>query len=184
MSSPRPVRFREVRPDPQARLAAAAAAPHPVALLCDGLDDPRNLGVIFRLAEAARLAHVYLYRLPPHLRRADGGLMPKIGKISREAVRHVPYTLLDDPVTVVALRDHYTPVALEWTDQSIPYTELALPAHTLLILGSETHGVSPELLAWSAAQIHLPMYGLNTSMNVANAASIAVYELLRQHYQK
>ena len=184
MSDPRPVRFRAARPDPQVRLAEAAAAPHPVALLCDGLDDPRNLGVLFRLAEAARLAHVYLYRLPPHLRSTDGGLIKKIGKISREAVRHVPWTILDDWDAVAALKERYTPVALEWTDQSVVYTEWALPEKTLLILGSETHGVSQELLNWSAAQIHLPMYGLNTSMNVAGATSIAVYELLRKLYAR
>ena len=174
--------FRAARPDPQARLAEAAAARHPVALLFDGLDDPRNLGVLFRLAEAARLAHVYLYRLPPHLRSADGGLIKKIGKISREAVRHVPWTLLDSFEDVKALEAAYTPVALEWTDQSTAYTDLVLPEKTLLILGSEAYGVSPELLAWSSAQIHLPMYGLNTSMNVAGAAHIAVYELLRKLY--
>ena len=178
------MRFRDARPDPAARLREAAAARHPVALLFDGLDDPRNLGVLFRLAEAARLAHVYLYRLPPHLRTPAGGLIKKIGKISREAVRYVPWTIVSDRTELQTLTTDYTPVALEWTDRSVTYTELALPEKTLLVLGSEAYGVSEELLAWADTHIHLPMYGLNTSMNVAGAAHIAVYDLLRQHYAR
>ena len=171
--------FRAARPDPAARLAEIKAHRHPVALLLDGLDDARNLGVIFRLAEAARLEHVYLHRLPAyHL--SDGQLSKKIGKISREAVRYVPFTVLPDWESTAALSEHYQPVALEWTERSIPYTEFVPGERTLLVLGSEAYGMSDEVLAWTDAQIHLPMYGLNTSMNVACAASIATYDLLRQ----
>ena len=184
MKNPRQLRFRELRPDPAARLAEAAAAPHPVALLLDGLDDPRNLGVLFRLAEAARLAHVYLHRLPSHLLTPTGGLLKKIGKISREAVRHVPWTALRTAEQLDAVLAAHTPVALEWTDRSVPYTAFTPTDNTLLILGSEAYGVSAELLARTAAQIHLPMHGLNTSLNVAGAAHVAVYELLRQLHHR
>ena len=46
------------------------------------------------------------------------------------------------------------------------------------MIGNEQRGVSEELLALTTQSIHLPMLGMNTSMNVTCAAGIAVYGLL------
>ncbi|MBL1261706.1 MAG: hypothetical protein COB33_014400 [Thiotrichaceae bacterium] len=48
-----------------------------------------------------------------------------------------------------------------------------------LILGSEQCGVSPSLLEIADHTVHIQMLGLNSSMNVAIACSIAVYEMTR-----
>ncbi len=48
-----------------------------------------------------------------------------------------------------------------------------------LILGSEQSGVSPSLLEIADHTVHIRMLGLNSSMNVATACAIAVYEMTR-----
>ena len=49
-----------------------------------------------------------------------------------------------------------------------------------LIVGSENAGVSQDLLNISDYTIHIPMFGQNSSMNVATACAIAVFELARK----
>jgi tRNA G18 (ribose-2'-O)-methylase SpoU len=69
---------------------------------------------------------------------------------------------------------------LEITDQSLPYTQVEAQAETVLVVGQEAHGIPPEILELCRQTMHLPMYGVNTSMNVAMAAGIAVYDQIRQ----
>ena len=49
-----------------------------------------------------------------------------------------------------------------------------------LILGNESKGVNDDLLEASDYCIHIPMLGMNSSMNVICAASIAVFEMSRE----
>jgi tRNA G18 (ribose-2'-O)-methylase SpoU len=76
-------------------------------------------------------------------------------------------------------------IALEITDQSRSLLAYQLPAEVvatnrevILVAGAEDHGVPPELLALCDESVHLPMFGQNTSMNVAVALGAAVYLLL------
>jgi len=48
-----------------------------------------------------------------------------------------------------------------------------------LIIGSENTGVSQDLLDASDVAVHIQMYGQNSSMNVAMATTIAVFELIK-----
>ena len=71
-------------------------------------------------------------------------------------------------------------VALEITDTSIPYMEYHPEKECCLIIGNEKNGVRPELLQLAETCIHIPMYGLNTSMNVAVATGIATFSILEK----
>ena len=78
-------------------------------------------------------------------------------------------------------------VALEITDGSRSIFDYSLPAtvtegqgELLLVAGTEAGGVTPGLLALCDVAVHLPMYGQNTSMNVAVALGAAVYLLLEK----
>lgn len=151
--------------------------------MCPDWRDPRNVGSAFRLAEAAGLAGLILAGTtprPPH---------PKIDKTARATVRNVPYHCVEDAVTQLQeqLAAGAFALALEITDESISLLEYRLPPDVcdgsrplILIAGAEDSGVPPELLALCAGSVHLPMHGLNTSMNVAVALGAGVYLLLAQ----
>ena len=47
-----------------------------------------------------------------------------------------------------------------------------------LILGNERHGISASVLTKLNKSIYIPMYGKNSSMNVAQAAAIAAYTII------
>ena len=47
-------------------------------------------------------------------------------------------------------------------------------------VGDENFGVSDHILNYSDAVIHIDMFGQNSSMNVVQATSIALYEMTKQ----
>jgi len=49
-----------------------------------------------------------------------------------------------------------------------------------LVIGDENSGISEEILSQCKKQVHITMFGKNSSMNVSQAAAIALYELTKQ----
>lgn len=69
---------------------------------------------------------------------------------------------------------------MEITSASIPVEDFRYSEENkciLLILGNEASGISKELLEISDKHLHINMFGQNSSMNVAQAAGIALYEI-------
>lgn len=150
---------------------------HPLSLLLAGITDVRNIGSLFRLSDAARLAHLYFY--------GDASLLQhrKVERVARSTQQYVPHTALGLP-GVRALAEDHPLVGLEITDTSVDYKTYQAPAGAVLVIGQETHGIPEEVLKHCRTCIHLPMYGVNTSMNVAMAAGIAVYDQLGKLVQE
>jgi tRNA (cytidine/uridine-2'-O-)-methyltransferase len=66
---------------------------------------------------------------------------------------------------------------------SNPYTEAKYDLNDALVFGSETKGLGKEFLSKASAEsiLYIPMENPNVrSLNLSNAASIALYEALRQ----
>ena len=57
-----------------------------------------------------------------------------------------------------------------------------LPDDCVMLFGSETTGVSPEIVAAADLVVGIPMYGINHSFPVTVAAGIAMAEWTRRHY--
>lgn len=72
-------------------------------------------------------------------------------------------------------------VALEQSDAAVDLFEIAPPAGRpiALMLGSETDGIDPAVLAMCDAVAEIPMRGTKESLNVSVAAGIALYHLDR-----
>lgn len=164
--------FQDMRPDSKAAATRIKTNRKPIILLLDRMTDPRNVGGIFRLADAALIEHIYFYK-------CEGmEITAKIKKISRSTTQVVPFSHLSSLDTVKTLKETHNLIALEYTNQSIPYTDFIPVGKTILVIGNEQRGVSEELLGEIEQSIHLPMLGMNTSMNVMCATGIAVYGLL------
>jgi tRNA G18 (ribose-2'-O)-methylase SpoU len=66
----------------------------------------------------------------------------------------------------------------EKADQDVDTFDWQRP--TILILGNETWGMSAHFRARCDSTIRIPIYGSASSLNVACAASIMLYEIDRQ----
>lgn len=149
----------------------------PLVLLLDSVELAVNVGGVFRLADALGVAALYLCGTTPcpperKLRRA--------ARATEQVVAW--HYAADAQRQAQQLREQgYRLLCLELTDRSDALDQLALtPAQPLcLILGNEQQGVSQALLDVAGASVHLPMQGVNSSMNVTMAAAIACYQIGR-----
>lgn len=155
----------------------AAPVKYNLCYLANDIDIPMNVGSFFRIADALGVEKIYLAgssSVPPN---------PKIRKTSRSTERSVAYSYADDACAVAAKlkEEGYKIVSLEITSESISIEDFKVsPRERIcLVLGSEDKGVCQQLLELSDATIHIPMRGVNSSMNVAVACAIATYEITR-----
>lgn len=166
--------FEDTRPDFESYLNFIQNNRHPLSLLLDGVLDVRNIGALFRLADAARLAKIYFYRM--ELVK----LNQEFRRVTRSTEQFVPYKYVSSFDNMMQLLQTHQLLALEWTNDSIPYHKASIKKPCLLAIGNEETGMSEEILQTAEQCIHIPMYGVKTSMNVSVATGIAVYGLLEK----
>ncbi len=147
----------------------------PLVLMLDRITDVRNFGAIVRTVECAG---------------ADAVVIPDHGsaQISNDAVKTSSGALLRVPVcresnlkTVVNLARQCGMQIVAATEKGASdYLDVDFRKPTLLIMGAEETGISPELLKLSDLRAKLPIMGQVQSLNVSVAAAVFMYEALRQ----
>ncbi|RKX61830.1 MAG: TrmH family RNA methyltransferase [Thermodesulfobacteriota bacterium] len=150
----------------------------PLCILANDIDVPMNIGSIFRIADALGVQKIFLTGsspVPPN---------NKIKKTSRSTEKAVEYEYKENALEVVdrLKQSGYLIVSIEITASSIDIRNFTTKKNdkTCLIVGAENAGVSQDLLDVSDYTIHIPMFGQNSSMNVATACAIAVFEFARK----
>jgi len=147
----------------------------PVTLVCDHIYFQQNIGSLFRIGEAFGIEKIiFIGKGIPLTPR-------KINKTSRSTHLQVPNTFIEETESAIEylLENKYEIIALEIADTSKPINEVkVLTNHKIaLLIGSEIAGISESLLAIANQITHINMYGSNSSMNVVQATSIALYEI-------
>jgi len=149
----------------------------PIVLISDNVSHAANLGSLFRTADAFGVEHLILGGSPMELGR-------KFTKTSRATEQSVSFEQLETLLEKIheLKTQNYTLIALEITDKSIPISELKLEKNSKIafVIGDENHGVSDSILEECDVVVHIEMYGQNSSMNVAQATSIALYEFTKK----
>ncbi len=145
-----------------------------LVLLCDGVNGPANLGSIFRTSDAFGVLKIYSNRSIP----IDSARFRKTARNTQTRLSFQEnFDLL---IAIDALKSKgYLVIALEITKSSIPIAQSrALLNHKIaLLVGDENHGISDDVLARADEIVHLPMFGQNSSMNVAQATAIALFQI-------
>ncbi|MCE5206943.1 MAG: RNA methyltransferase [Chloroflexi bacterium] len=145
-------------------------------LILDGVSDPGNLGTILRTASAAG---VQLMILTPGT--ADV-FAPKVVRSAMGAHFYLPIRLLDW-TEINALKQNANQqlhfLASTMTGgKSCWESDLKRPI--AILIGSEASGISSQAAQLSDEQIHIPMQGKIESLNASTAASILIFEAIRQ----
>jgi TrmH family RNA methyltransferase len=145
-----------------------------VLLLC-GLQDPGNLGTIFRVAEAGRAAGLVLSRgtIDPY--------NPKAVRASMGSLFRLPFLADQDPgealQTLRSLGYRVFSTSVE-TGTSLWEADFSRP--TAVLFGQEGAGLPPALIEETDGRLTIPMNPAVNSLNVAVSAGLVVYEALRQ----
>lgn len=143
-----------------------------VAVL-QSVEYPANVGSIFRLADAAAFSQLFLTGITPTPPN------PTIEKVGRAKSLNVPWKYVDDAAAILPTlkAQGYHILAIELTEEAVPYHTYHYPDKTCLVVGHEDHGITKATLAHCDAAVFLPMYGKGLSLNVHVALSIVAYHI-------
>ncbi|TCP11222.1 TrmH family RNA methyltransferase [Crenobacter luteus] len=141
-------------------------------VLLEDLQDPGNLGTILRCAAAAGAGAVYLSKgcvdvFSPKVLRAGMGAHFALD-IHEEADLAAVLDAFAGTRVVTAL------------DGAVSLYAVDLSGPTAFVFGNEGAGVSPALQALAPARVKIPMPGSAESLNVAMAATVCLFERVRQ----
>ncbi|MDZ7271230.1 MAG: RNA methyltransferase [candidate division KSB1 bacterium] len=143
--------------------------------LADNVRSMHNVGAIFRTADGAGVAKLYLCGITACPPRAE------IRKTSLGAEEAVPWEYVPSAAEAVAglKAQGVQIVVLEHTDSSYDFRRAPYRFPLCLVVGHEYHGVSEEVVALADIAVEIPMAGVKESLNVSVAFGIAVYEIAR-----
>ena len=147
----------------------------PMLVLLDHVTDVRNMGAIARTAECTGVSALIV---PDH---GSAAMNEDAVKTSSGALLRLPVCREQNLKTVVNLAKQYGCQIVASTEKgAVHYREVDFRQPTLLIMGNEEMGISPELLKMSDVRAKLPIVGEVQSLNVSVAAGVMLYEALEQ----
>lgn len=145
----------------------------PLIVVCDGIEDPHNLGAVIRCAECEG-AHGII--IPE--RRACG-LTPAVSKASAGAIMHMAVAKVSNIAqTIEKLKENGVwTYAAEADGQNFYDTDFS--GGCAIVLGGEDSGVSRLVRERCDYTVSIPMYGKLNSLNVSTAASVLLCHAAR-----
>ena len=136
-----------------------------------------NVGAFFRVADGVGLEKLYLAGITAH--------PPKnaITKTALGAEGSVSWEHHMDPVALVekARTAGQQIVAIETGVDAVDLYDWEPQFPVCVLFGNEVEGLNPRLTEMADAHVRIPMLGRKTSLNVATAAGVVLYELLRKY---
>ncbi|HYX40375.1 MAG TPA: 23S rRNA (guanosine(2251)-2'-O)-methyltransferase RlmB, partial [Pyrinomonadaceae bacterium] len=150
------------------------AAP-PLAVVLDGVEDPRNLGAILRTCECAGVRAVFVPE-----RRAVG-LTETVAKAAAGALEYVRVARVTNVARLIEeLKERGIWTVGTAADASLEYTDWDWTRPSALLLGGEGEGLRRLVRERCDALVRIPLRGRIASLNVSVAAGVVLYEALRQ----
>ncbi len=148
-------------------------------LILEDIQDPGNLGTMFRSGEGAGVTCVILSR------NSADVYNPKVVRSTMGAIFRVPFVYVDDLPDIVSKLEkkgiHSYAAHLKGTKN---YDEMDYTASSAFLIGNEGNGLSKEAADAAQDYILIPMLGQVESMNAATSAAILTFEAARQRRQQ
>ncbi|TAL26658.1 MAG: 23S rRNA (guanosine(2251)-2'-O)-methyltransferase RlmB [Nitrospirae bacterium] len=151
----------------------------PFFLILDCIEDPRNVGAILRSADAAGVHGVIVQE------HRSAGLGPEVSKASAGAVEYVPVSQVNNIKHAISeMKEMDIAIIGAEADSGLMPWDVDLNMPLALVIGSEGKGMRKTVAEKCDIVISLPMKGLVNSLNVSVAASVLMFEILRQRSRK
>lgn len=154
---------------------AAERGEKPFIIVCDEISDGHNLGAIIRSAECAGAHGVIIPK------RRSAGLTAIVGKASAGAAEHMAIARVPNiPAAINELKEKGLWVYGTAADGQNDLWHTDFTGAAALVIGSEGDGMGRLVRESCDFIVSLPMKGQVSSLNASAAASIVMYEILRQ----
>ncbi|CCH66779.1 FIG011178: rRNA methylase [Richelia intracellularis HH01] len=146
-----------------------------IIIALEAIQDPGNLGTIIRTSVAAGAAGLWVSKDSVDLDN------PKVLRASAGQWFHLPMTVIADlRKTVKQAQQAGIQVIASLPNANLIYWDVDWQQPSLILLGNEGAGLSPDLSAIADFQVNIPLYPRVESLNVGVAGSLMLYEALRQ----
>ena len=150
----------------------------PFVIICDGLEDPHNLGAIIRTAEATCVDGIII---PRHRSVSVNATVAKSASGALEYMNVCKVTNI--PNTIDELKEHgFWVYAADMDGEN--WFEPDFTGATALVIGSEGNGVSRLVRDKCDGIVSMPMCGKINSLNASVAAGVLMYEVAKQRLIK
>ena len=147
----------------------------PFIILLDNIEDPHNLGAIIRTANLAGAHGVIIPK------RRSVGLTATVAKASAGAVEYMKVARVTNINAAISeLKEKGVWIYGTAAEGSVPMYQADLTGPAAIVIGNEGDGMSPLVRKNCDVCVHIPMRGRISSLNASAAASILLYEAVRQ----
>lgn len=147
-------------------------------IITESIQDPGNMGTIIRTADAAGFSGVFV------LKGCVDIYNPKVLRSTMGSVFHIPIIEIDTlPEIAETLKNAGVAVFAADISGSIDYYDASLTNNAAVIIGNEARGITEEAKKLSDALVRIPMPGRAESLNASVAASLIMFESVRQRRQ-
>ena len=156
-------------------LSARGGKKHMLFIILEDLQDPGNLGTVFRTGEGAGVDGIIMSSQTVDIYN------PKTIRATMGSVYRVPFLYTDDLCgTIRVLQKNDIRVYAAHLDGAGFYEEHDYCRGTAFLVGNEGNGLKQETVDCADERIRIPMEGRVESLNAAVASSILLYEAYRQ----
>ena len=147
----------------------------PLIVICDELSDPHNLGAILRSAECAGAHGVIIPK------RRSVGLTAVVAKSSAGAVEYLPVARVANiPNAIRELKERGVWIYGTAADGASELYRTDLTGPAAIVIGNEGEGMGRLVRESCDVLVSIPMKGRISSLNASAAATVLLYEALRQ----
>lgn len=146
-----------------------------LAIILDRLQDPGNMGTIVRTAAAAGVEALFYGPgcVDPY--------SPKALRSSAGALFHLPPVKAAEPLELLKqMQEQGIAVVAAQPRGGRSFWEIDYRKNIAVLIGSESRGLSQELVAAADFPVSIPQFSSLDSLNAAVAAAVIIYEALRQ----
>ena len=151
--------------------------PHPI-VIADHLITPDNMGAMIRIAD--NIGATEMVFLGDESRHSLG----KIRRAAASSRGNIRWYFTEETDLRKIVPQEKTIIAIETADNATCIYDTKLPEDVAFIVGSESQGLSEDLLRQCDMVVYIPVPGPTRSLNVSHAAAVALFEWQRQMLQK
>ncbi len=147
----------------------------PLFVICDGIEDPHNLGAIIRSAAACGVHGVIISK------HYSVGLTATVAKAAAGALEHMSIVRASNLTNVIKeLKERGVWIYASAADGDKTMYEADFKGSTAIVVGSEGSGISRLVKENSDFTVKIPMSAETESLNASVAAAVLMFEAVRQ----
>lgn len=147
-------------------------------VILDEIEDPRNMGAIIRSAECAGADGIIIPK------RRSASINSVVEKTSAGAVSHIKIARVTNIVNAIEelKKSGFWLYGLDMSGETFYKTEFS--GKVAIVVGNEGNGIGRLVKEKCDFMISIPMYGKIQSLNASAAASVVLFEIAKQKFEK